>query len=925
MERLLGRRLALLLALHAAATALVLQSPGLTVAVDDLFPRALSYALAATGEELAGALVGAAGFRLHISVNGGAATCGESGLVTTYAPTGAAAAAFVVDATCVLHDAGGGGGGGGGALPLLRLQLNGSVSVSDSTDALLVGAGAFRWQLDAASAADASSGADVAVAQLDIAGMELLALRPVAAAGTPQCFHTPDDQGSSPQCGGDSYFVDSWSNNDLDEWAEGTWERSIVTGSVDINTPAGAQASCLSGAASRLAAGPLLSVIAGGWSATNRTGAAVVSTQHHLPFDTGLRSFAAPGRCSHFTIASSTIYTSFMCGSPLPFALTVGVFPDVTRDGAVSSDDLLLWRRRQYPRTDVLYRTKLPYKVLQDTTAYVGWQQPRIPFSDVDAIYMHTAALAFDGYPQVPILVGWQGLGHDTLYPALDKVNLNLGGAPALAALAARVAAGFPRSSISYHVNADEAYSRFNGSANEEFDVGMCRVNVDGVTPWAMNDSVVHQMLPDYGIRCSISKTKDAVAHGRYARYARFFSTVPQTPAIETIHSDAWRDVGSSFEPAPVGFIPDASEAYCGQEADRDFWSSHGVSLGVEGQDGQAEEMMGVSTFWLHDNGAAWSTTLFGRIAGGSSLGFDDDAHCSSGGMCGFFVFADAFHRSAKLYQMALTAELLGERDAGGDSALLFDNGGVIFQRHVPVLNEKRRGTAGRSGGSSSGGGSGGAGGAGGAALPPSTWPFGGDSIPVVDDASGVLLPTVLEGGDAFAPFVLHAFVSAGDSPPPDPTCPFFVAGENSVADDFAFSNWNEGDVIFDLNNSITVPQQIAACCAACDANVTCAGFNLVKVTGGSGHDVPQCSLFAAPVGCHADPNQAGGTKAPLPVPAPGTAVVANWTLPLSWAGKTVTAVQLTDAGERPGAVTVAGRAMQVVVQPGFPVRLTAA
>ena len=216
--------------------------------------------------------------------------------------------------------------------------------------------------------------------------------------------------------------------------------------------------------------------------------------------------------------------------------------------------------------------------------------------------------------------------------PALDAVNGNLGGAEGLAALAARVAASFPRSSLSYHVNADEAYSRFNGSANAEFDVGMCRVNIDGVTPWAMNNSVTHDQLPDYGIRCSISKTKDSVSFGRYARYARFFSAVPAAPAIETIHSDAWRDVGSSFE--PDGFISDSSEQFCGQAADRDFWRARGVSLGVEGQDGQAAEMMGVSTFWLHDNGASWGPALFGRIAGGSSLGFDDDAHCSSGGMC---------------------------------------------------------------------------------------------------------------------------------------------------------------------------------------------------------------------------------------------------------------------------------------------------
>jgi len=419
----------LVLAASQPARALTLRSPQLAVELDALFPRALSYALAATGESLGGAVVGAAGFRLSLSVNGGAATCGESGVATTYAPSGDAAAAFFVEATCVLHDtvataatdaagaenAGRRRGAAPPALPLLLLQLNGSVSVADAADAVLAGASAFRWQLDAAAAVEAGSGRPFEVASLDVAGMEMLTLRPAAAAKTPACFHTPDDQGSSPHCGGDSYYVDSWSNNDLDEWAEGTWQSSIVQGTVDINTPAGAQASCLSGAASRLAAGPLLSVVAGGWSSSGRTGAAVVSTQNHLPFDTGLRSVDAPGRCSHFTVSSSTIYTQFLCGSPLPFALTVGVFPDLTRDAAVSSDDLLLWRRRQFARTDVLYRTTLPYKVLLDTTAYVGWQQPRIPFSDVDAIYMQTASLAFDSYPQTPILVGWQGLGHDTL------------------------------------------------------------------------------------------------------------------------------------------------------------------------------------------------------------------------------------------------------------------------------------------------------------------------------------------------------------------------------------------------------------------------------------------------------------------------------------------------------------------------------
>jgi hypothetical protein len=177
----------------------------------------------------------------------------------------------------------------------------------------------------------------------------------------------------------------------------------------------------------------------------------------------------------------------------------------------------------------------------------------------------------------------------------------------------------------------------------------------------------------------------------------------------------------------------------------------------------------------------------------------------------------------------------------------------------------------------------------------------------VADDTSGVLVPTVVASGDGFEPYILHAFVSAGDSPLPDPSCPFFVAGQNSAADNFAFSNWNEGDAVYNLGANLTVPQQIAQCEGACAGNTTCAGWNLVKPTENSGHVVPQCSLFKAPVGCHADPNQAGGAKAPLPVPAPPPPVLANWTLPLSWAGKTVTATMLTDAGEQPGVVTVAG------------------
>ena len=93
-----------------------------------------------------------------------------------------------------------------------------------------------------------------------------------------------------------------------------------------------------------------------------------------------------------------------------------------------------------------------------------------------------------------------QGLGHDTLYPAFDVINENLGGPSALQAIVASLSVSFlvrmclipsfrnlraslmqsstgsNLSSMSYHVNADEAYSMYNGAPNVEFDVRICRV-----------------------------------------------------------------------------------------------------------------------------------------------------------------------------------------------------------------------------------------------------------------------------------------------------------------------------------------------------------------------------------------------------------------------------------------------------------------
>jgi hypothetical protein len=435
-------------------------------------------------------------------------------------------------------------------------------------------------------------------------------------------MYTPTMNGRVPPCRGDSYFADAWSIDALDAWFSGTWTQSWNVGAVDANAPAGANAACLDGARSRAAPGPALSVFAGGWTASARTGAAVLSSEQHAPFWTGLRAYDAPGRCSVFTIAPAVLHAAYVCGTGLPITLRVGVFPDVTGDGAVGGDDLALWRRAQYARVDVLYRTSLPYKIQIDLSSY-NPALSRLKFTDV-LDYAANISRVTDAYAQTPILVGWQGLGHDTLYPSWDTVNIrpDVGGAAALSALAEGLAAASRNalSSLSFHVNADEAYARFDSAPNAGFDVRAVRLNVDHATPWCMEGNVTGQ-TPDPGARCSLSKAKDAAFYGRYERYARFFAAVPSS-ALRTIHSDAWRDVGASWEPEAgggLGYLDNANEQFCGQRADALFWAARGVSLGVEGNDAQAADFLGVVAYEYH-GGAAWDVATWGRVVSGTAL-----------------------------------------------------------------------------------------------------------------------------------------------------------------------------------------------------------------------------------------------------------------------------------------------------------------
>lgn len=316
---------------------------------------------------------------------------------------------------------------------------------------------------------------------------------------------------------------------------------------------------------------------------------------------------------------------------------------------------------------------------------------------------------------------------------------------------------------------------------------------------------------PDCGLRCSLSKTRDAASFGRADRLRRFLATFP--PGLTTVHSDAWRDVGASWEPESAGgFVLWESEQRCGQVADSALWRAAGASLGCEGTNGQAAEFMGVVEYFYHGDG--YDPVTWGRIITGSTLGFDTDiVCCRPGGLCAWADLAHRFYMNARLYLLALTDELAGSDGVvGGEGRHRFIGGGVLQRSHA-AWRAPMPGAAARASVPVSLG-------------PPSMWPYGGDSIPVAYDGR-VFVPLVLPDGSV-SQTTVHTFVAGA---PPDVSCPLFTATGHLGADNTALGNWASPPLAsFELPASTPVVDAARACNSSCWANATCAGWDLIKV-----------------------------------------------------------------------------------------------
>ena len=143
-----------------------------------------------------------------------------------------------------------------------------------------------------------------------------------------------------------------------------------------------------------------------------------------------------------------------------------------------------------------------------------GCGPPTVNFNET-LDWLKNYSMLVDGLPMTPILVGWQGNGHDSLYPGLDVVNSYLGGSKDLNKLVA-VAKQLYNATMSYHIDVDisnsmmptEHYegpyqnpsSPYDASVpNPEFELSSMVTNADHQTPWCMNNTYWTMFWPMAG------------------------------------------------------------------------------------------------------------------------------------------------------------------------------------------------------------------------------------------------------------------------------------------------------------------------------------------------------------------------------------------------------------------------------------------
>jgi hypothetical protein len=277
-----------------------------------------------------------------------------------------------------------------------------------------------------------------------------------------------------------------------------------------------------------------------------------------------------------------------MALNTLPFHIKKRWFTKQNFEVCFSREDYGSSYRSFLPDPNPLYRDADVYKIFCDGPSQDG----KLPEKPVTS-FAQCLELIGDRHrknpekKQVAYLVGWQYSGHDTGYPALDKLNERLGSREELLALIETAREKY-KCIVSLHINVDDAY-RDSPAWDEAL---LCR-DTDG-SPFEWEAFNGHQSY-------HISHTKDVEAGSVFKRLEALLKLVP---IKETIHLDAFRCTNCSWEGG--AFIGPLEEYYCGMLPIIDWFRARGIDVSTEGLNGMPLEPCGTFSLLWNSPGEPW-------------------------------------------------------------------------------------------------------------------------------------------------------------------------------------------------------------------------------------------------------------------------------------------------------------------------------
>jgi hypothetical protein len=283
---------------------------------------------------------------------------------------------------------------------------------------------------------------------------------------------------------------------------------------------------------------------------------------------------------------------------------------DLNGNGRSDQGDYFVWCNRQMKGPDELHKNAIWYKIKINDAGNKNDPCANLAQSKEIIDYIKNIT---DGIPQIIYLVGYQYDGHDTGYPAFDKLNPRMGTSEELYALSKYCDS--INSVLSIHNNMCDAYK-----GNKYFSPDIMATDYDGSPMfWEIfADSAFHT-----------SHYKDVKTGMIFKRLDELFKIFP---IHRSIHFDAMRvtNCNPAWEKDTIGVL---EEYYLGLKPIAEWFRQKGVLITTETQNGNPVDLSTIAVgMWTYFRLIfEYKQIYHGKIVGGGIPEFDAPLQYSAG------------------------------------------------------------------------------------------------------------------------------------------------------------------------------------------------------------------------------------------------------------------------------------------------------